>query len=388
MRQINGALVEADTLNDIATAVCTHLVDAEGIEFTWFGESYRTNEGVQPMAVAGNGDSYLEDLTAVGIDPTNPPSPAGAEPTIRALTAGERTCVSDTSPGSCESTWRERAFVRGFQSVASVPVTYNNLTYGVLSVYATEPRTFESLLGDLLADLGETIGNAIKGIETERSLHSKTGSELRLLVVDEDALASRLSAALGEPVWIDGIIPDDENRSVVYIRTAGDPEQLPDEVFAVESVNQVGDGEGSHTAVTVTRPTVFDRLVDYGVTVERFRVAADTAEMTVVIPPSGDVRQLIEALEPHYERIELVSRREKSMGADTADSLSNAVTAQLTDRQYEVVQAAHLNGYFEWPRASTGEEVAEALDITQPTFNRHLRTTEQKLFATLFGDGG
>jgi predicted DNA binding protein len=136
----------------------------------------------------------------------------------------------------------------------------------------------------------------------------------------------------------------------------------------------------------VTRPTVFDRLVDYGVTVERFRVAADTAEMTVVIPPSGDVRQLIEALEPHYERIELVSRRKKSVREEPTDSLPDAVGPELTDRQYEVVKAAYLSGYFEWPRDSTGEEVAETLDITQPTFNRHLRTTEQKLFAALFGD--
>ena len=388
LRRINGALVEAATLNDIATAVCTHLADAEGIEFAWFGESYRSNEGLKPVAVAGEGDGYLDDLTAVGIDPTDPPSAAGAEPTIRALTSRELTCVSDTSPGPGTSPWRERAFVRGFQSVASVPIMYNDLTYGVLSVYANQPRAFEDIFGDLLAELGETIGNAINGLETKRSLHSETRIELRLLVVDEDALASRLSAALGEPVWIDGIIPDDEDQSVIYFRTAGDPAQLPDSVFAVESVNQLDDGDDARTALTVSRPTVFERLVDYGVTVERFRVSSDTAEMTVVIPPSGDVRQLLEALETHYDRIELVSRHEKSVGEDETDSLPDAVGAQLTDRQYEVVQAAYLSGYFEWPRASTGEEVAETLDITQPTFNRHLRTTEQKLFAALFGDSG
>lgn len=386
LRRINGALVEANTLNDIVTAVCTHLVDAERIEFAWFGESYRTNDGLQPVAVMGQADGYLDDLAAVGVDPTNPPSGTDLEPTIRALTSRERTCVSDTSPEVDTPTWREQAFVRGFQSVASVPITYNNLTYGVLSVYANQPRAFDDILGDLLAELGETIGHAINGLETKRSLHSETQIELRLLVVDEDALVSRLSAALGEPVWIDGTIPDDENRSVVYIRTAGDPEQLPDTVFAVESVNRVDDGDGTRTAVTVTRPTVFDRLVDYGVTVERFRVAADTAEMTVVIPPSGDVRQLIEALEPHYERIELVSRRKKSVREEPTDSLPDAVGPELTDRQYEVIKAAYLSGYFEWPRDSTGEEVAETLDITQPTFNRHLRTTEQKLFAALFGD--
>lgn len=388
LRRTNGALVEADTLNDVATAVCEHLVDAERIEFAWFGEIYRSDEGLQPVAVAGDGEGYLGDLSVVGIDPTNPPSADGSEPTVQAMASQTPTRVSDTSAGRGDSSWRERAFVRGFQSVASVPIQYNDLTYGVLSVYANQPRAFEGVLGDLLGDLGGTIGNAVNGLETKRSLHSETRVELGLRIVDRDALASRMSMALGEPVRIDGTIPDDEGRSVVYIQTAGDPDRLPASVLAVESVDRPEDGDAARAAVTVTRPTLFDRLVDYGVTVERFRVESDTAEITVDIPPSGDVRQLIEALDNHYDRVDLVSRREKSSGENANGSFPDTVGDRLTDRQYEVVQTAYLSGYFEWPRASTGEEVAETLDITQPTFNRHLRTVEQTLFSVFFGDDG
>ncbi len=387
LRQINGTLVDADTLNDVATAVCTHLVDAERIAFAWFGETYRSNEGLQPLAVVGDEEGYLGDLSVVGTDPTDSLSVESSEPTVEAITSRTMTRVSDTSRGLDESSWRERAFVRGFQSVASVPVQYNDLMYGALSVYSNQPRAFEGILGDLLADLGETIGNAINGLETKRSLHSETRVELGLRVVDTNALATRISAALAEPVHIDGIIPDDEGRSVLSIQTAADPEQLSDSVLAVESVNLLTDGETTRAAVTVTRPTLFDRLVDYGVTVERFRADSETAEITVVLPPSGTVRQLIEALDRHYDETELVSRRERSASEDTNVSITDGLIDRLTDRQYEVVQAAYLSGYFEWPRVSTGEEVAETLDITQPTFNRHLRTTEQKLFSALFDDG-
>jgi predicted DNA binding protein len=37
-------------------------------------------------------------------------------------------------------------------------------------------------------------------------------------------------------------------------------------------------------------------------------------------------------------------------------------------------------GYFEWPREHGGQEVAEAMDITQPTLNKHLRLAERKVF--------
>jgi len=57
----------------------------------------------------------------------------------------------------------------------------------------------------------------------------------------------------------------------------------------------------------------------------------------------------------------------------------------LTDRQLEVLRTAYFGGFFEWPRESTGEEVAELLDVSQPTVNRHLRLGQRALLAQLFG---
>jgi len=51
-----------------------------------------------------------------------------------------------------------------------------------------------------------------------------------------------------------------------------------------------------------------------------------------------------------------------------------------------VLRTAYFAGFFEWPRQSTGEEVAEMLDVTQPTVNRHLRLGQQRLLAQLFDE--
>lgn len=58
--------------------------------------------------------------------------------------------------------------------------------------------------------------------------------------------------------------------------------------------------------------------------------------------------------------------------------------SRVTDRQLETLQTAYHSGYFERPRERTGEEVAESPDITRPTFNGHLRSTERKRCAMLF----
>jgi predicted DNA binding protein len=43
-------------------------------------------------------------------------------------------------------------------------------------------------------------------------------------------------------------------------------------------------------------------------------------------------------------------------------------------------------GLFEWPRQSTGQELAERLGISPPTFNQHLRAAERLVFEEVFTD--
>lgn len=61
-----------------------------------------------------------------------------------------------------------------------------------------------------------------------------------------------------------------------------------------------------------------------------------------------------------------------------------AVEDSLTDRQLEVLQTAYNSGYFQSPRASTGEAIADSLGISQPTFAAHLRAAHRKLLPQLF----
>ena len=100
-----------------------------------------------------------------------------------------------------------------------------------------------------------------------------------------------------------------------------------------------------------------------------------------------DVRVFVNQLSSHHEGVSLQARRETETRSQYGGSMRSALEESLTDRQVEVLQTAYLSGFFEWPRETTGEEVAETLDITQPTVNRHLRVSERKLLELLFENG-
>jgi predicted DNA binding protein len=59
---------------------------------------------------------------------------------------------------------------------------------------------------------------------------------------------------------------------------------------------------------------------------------------------------------------------------------------ELTERQATALRAAYFGGYFEWPRDSTAEELADSLDVSSPTLHNHLRTAQQKLLRAFLED--
>jgi predicted DNA binding protein len=96
------------------------------------------------------------------------------------------------------------------------------------------------------------------------------------------------------------------------------------------------------------------------------------------------VREFTETVEERFPSASLVARRERDRAVQTAPGLRAALGEHLTERNLEVVERAYHSGFFEWPRENSGQEVADALDISQPTFNRHVRAAERALFEVLF----
>jgi DNA-binding CsgD family transcriptional regulator len=65
------------------------------------------------------------------------------------------------------------------------------------------------------------------------------------------------------------------------------------------------------------------------------------------------------------------------------DNLVFLDRSRLTDRQREVLEAAHSMGYFEHPKEANAGEVADALGITTSTLSEHLSAAQSKLLEAI-----
>jgi PAS domain S-box-containing protein len=102
------------------------------------------------------------------------------------------------------------------------------------------------------------------------------------------------------------------------------------------------------------------------------------------IPGDASLRRVLEDVRRLYPDVELVSQ-------DLVYSprlLYDIVEGALTERQFAALQTAYYGGYFDTPRASTGDELAERIGITRQTFNQHLRKGERTVFSRLFESSG
>ncbi|NKE37365.1 GAF domain-containing protein [Natronococcus sp. JC468] len=382
IREVNQALVRASTREEIEEAVCTYLAKKEPYRFAWIGEQGAASDHVTPRAWAGIEKGYLKDRPSVEEKRGDHITAATAIRTGEIQTAQHIAKDPEFEP------WREAALERGFRSAIAVPLRYRETTYGVLCVYAPRPEAFDEDEQAVLADLGETVAYAISAAERRRALVTNSVIELEFLTRDRSIGYVALSAELGCELTVEGVSPtsDGEVAAFVTIRDADCEAVLstiaddPD----VKATVVADHGEECVFRLTGPEPSVSGTIADYGGVVREADADHGEGRFVVELPYDADVRAVVEGLEEYYDRTELVAQRERERTEPSDAVVREAFDDALTDRQREVLRAAYLSGFFEWPRGANSGEVAEVLGITEPTFHEHLRTCQRKLVSAYF----
>ncbi|WP_254280012.1 bacterio-opsin activator domain-containing protein [Haloarcula marina] len=371
LRRVDRALVEAGTCEEIEQAVCSELAESGWFSFAWVGTC--DGDTVHPQQWAGRSSGYLDaiSMSAVG---------DGGPPAIQTAQSGEPTVVRSITDDLRQEHWRTEAISRNFQSAISVPLSYDDYLYGVLTVYADQTDAFGDTLESVFLELGESIGNAMQEIASRQRHPTDSVVELELSLSTPESTLSRLAESLDGPVECEGVVPSGADTTRLFLRIADDGlalESLGGEIGRIETITQVSD-DGRYE-VTVNGSTVPATLLDYGAQLLEVEAEANHVDAVVHLAADTDVRAFVEQLERAYPSVQMHARRERSTQHLTENNLRAVLEERLTERQLEVLQTAYFSGFFDWPRETTGEEVASLLGITQPTVNRHLRVGERKL---------
>ena len=167
-REINQAIVRADSRTAVETRVCEIISGSDPYLFAWIGEVDPDTNRVVPRKSAGAGRGYLDGITV-----TTDESPTGRGPAGTAVRERRVAVSQDVAEDSDFDPWQSAATERGFRSVAALPLEYHDTLYGVLAVYADRPDAFDATERDLLAELGADIAHVVHSFEVRASLRAE-----------------------------------------------------------------------------------------------------------------------------------------------------------------------------------------------------------------------
>nr|WP_304449846.1 bacterio-opsin activator domain-containing protein [Halomarina sp. PSRA2] len=384
IREIDQALVAAETRAEIDHAVCERLTDDDRFSFAWIGVLDTANDVVEPRSWAGEERGYL-DARSFTV------AASAVEPAGRTAATHAVTTVDNVAERLRQEPWRTDALSRDFLSIVSVPLAYDEFTYGVLTVYADTQGAFDDTTRDVVVELGETIASATSAIERKNALLTTSVTRVEFGVDDPSFVLTRLARDAECRLTYRGGVQQTERGSDVFVTVDGAPVEAVREaasaLVAIERVQPISsDASGGVVRLRIAQPFLALELADHGAVLQRV-VAEDTGTtLRIDVPESVDVRHITQLVSNSVDGVELRSKR--TLDRSSTRDLYSRFLEQVTDRQLEVLQTAYYSGFFESPRDSTGEDVAAALDISPAAFYRHARTVQRKLFSTLFDEVG
>ncbi|MGQ3414313.1 bacterio-opsin activator domain-containing protein [Natrinema sp. LN54] len=384
VRQVIETLVEAPARDAIEDEVCEQLVDSELYCGSWIAE--RTGDGRLSFRTgAGEAETYLDRVRDLDGD--------HERPAMRAIQTGEiRTTNRILEDEAVPEPLQEAARADDVRSAIAVPITHEDATYGVLTVLASRDDAFSERERAGFRLLGETIGFTIMAVKNRQLLFADTVVELEFRIDGGDTFAFDLSEEYGCTCSLEWAGTTANGRTFQYVTIDGlDGETVlgaASEHESVEECRLIHDGEEGCTIEMRLAKSGVRTLTNHGATIRDVTVENGVGTCLVEVSQDADVREIAEALTLVYETTELVARREVDRPVRTAAQRRNRILDRLTDRQLTTLRLAYYGGFFDWPRESTGEEIAEAMDISPPTMHQHLRKGLKAILGEFFESGG
>lgn len=372
------AVVESDNRAELAQRVCDELSSVEAFEFAWFGTVERQQNRIDPVCWAGNEQRYLDEVDG-GLAETND------EPAVQAVRTQSVTVVNNIA--STHHSWSAAALDRGFHSALSIPLLRDEYAFGVITVFASETDYFDEATRQLFREITDAItyGNTV--LAWKQALIADTVTDLRVTLTEATDIFSRVARKTDTTLEVEEVIPK-ANSTFLFLVVSGDDgttvEAAIDAEESVESVNYLSTEGRALFEIELQLSGLLEDIAAEGGALRELTTDGETTDISVVLPVEAEVRRFIDVFERGAATVQLRSRSQRTRSSKTDLRFSAAFEQHVTDRQLEALRTAHLSGYFEWPREHTGEEVADLLGISQPTFTRHLRVALQNLLDLLF----
>ncbi|WP_049925289.1 bacterio-opsin activator domain-containing protein [Halopiger goleimassiliensis] len=384
-RALTRALLDSSDHEELETNACGSLAAGDAYDAAWIDRQttsdrrreWRTVSGLSPEAVDGLAPERWDETDGIGTDDGESTGGAtGDEDDLPIATADVRT---DLDGESADAT------------LARVPLTYGDTTYGTLTVATSRADAFGTEERRWLATIGRQVGYGIAAVRRRNLLLSDRVVELEVVCRDDASFFVDASKRLDCRFELDSLVAVSESTKLYYLRLEGASPAAVFDLAAsepnIDDCRLVETYEGGwrvEFVVEGSSPTL--TLTEYGVTVVDAVFEDGAATITGESAADADLRTIVDGLRAAFPDSELVGKRAVERTVQTAREYREGLEDRLTDRQQAALRAAYFAGYYDWPRESTAEEVADAMGISSPTLHNHLRKGQHELLRTFFDD--
>ena len=384
IRGTSQELLSATTRTEIEQAACRRLVASPFVEFAWMGKYVESGEEMVPEY--STDEEYFGRLDENG----------GTKMAKEFARSREPSLVSDLRGDPPLEPWREQALRYGFRSVMRVPILHKSSMYGVLTAYSNEVVEEDDHLWSAVKDIGNIVGHAINTYETKTALVSDRVTEIRFRVADPAFPAVRFASAVDGTVTFESATARADGPHRVYVSVKCDGEDSEEWRAVIEGVAETTPLIHSYKHITtrddaevysvVGDISFFHQVLDRSGTLMEMTATGDKAEILVELPRYASVKSFVSMVEGEYDDVQVLSTRTKEKEFRTESGFKGELKEELTERQLETLQTAYYSGYFDSPRESTGQDLAEQLDVTQPTVTENIKAGQSKLLSLLFDE--
>ncbi|MFC6962641.1 bacterio-opsin activator domain-containing protein [Halocatena marina] len=190
---------------------------------------------------------------------------------------------------------------------------------------------------------------------------------------------------------IDRAIPVGDDGFLYYYTieglTADQCIELNKELPAVTNIRVLfEDDDYVRVEIQTTGETVASIFAMFDGRTKVIEIIDDELRVVGELPETANVRAVTEAVKKMYPDMEFAGQQYVNRQQLPPGEFRTVVEDSLTDRQRTVLEAACYSGFFDWPRESSGGDVADSLDISSSTFHQHLRKAEKKLMDVVFAN--
>ena len=388
VQPLTETLTGATTRAQLESELCERLADSAAYTGAWVGTAHASRGRQQSRAAAGLPEDWVVS------------APDGEDPVSRAVRTGEPQVVDQAGGvsgdadggGDGNAATETDADVDQPRSVVVVPLTYRSTTHGVLAVQHADPEAVTDRELSVLFGLGQRVGQAVTAIENRRLLRGDRAVELRFDETPATTPFARVATTHDCTLELKNIARVGEEASLFHVAVEGTDGETVAEALAdtdgIEFVRALGTGgDADRVQCRHAGRCPFAALIDHGGTVRRAHFSPAGTTVVADFAPGADTAAAADAVTTACSAFEVVSQRDRERDGAAEDPSLRAdeprVWDQLTDRQREVVSAAYHAGYYDWPRGTTAEDLADALGISAPTLHQHVRKAHARLVGSL-----